>query len=76
MTCLIPNRFKKNGMAKMNKVSEICEIDMMIVEYFTTNESAYSGTFANSDKYTSPYILVSCNAAPKNIENKKNNAIL
>jgi glutathione S-transferase len=30
ITVLIPKRFRKNGMARMKSVSEICEIDMMI----------------------------------------------
>ena len=52
-------------MARINKVSEIWEMDIMIVEYFTTNESAYSGTFLKSSRNESPYIFVNCNAAPK-----------
>jgi len=39
ITFFIPNRYKKNGIARMNSVSEICEIDIIIVEYFTTNDS-------------------------------------
>ena len=30
ITALIPKRFRKNGMVRMNRVSLICEIDMMI----------------------------------------------
>ena len=30
ITALIPKRFRKKGMVRMNSVSEICEIDMMI----------------------------------------------
>ena len=43
ITSLIPKRFKKNGIAKINTVSDIWEIDMIIVEYLTTNESVYIG---------------------------------
>ena len=76
ITFLIPNLFRKKGIANMNHVSDIWEIDKMIVEYFITKESAYFGTFAKSDKNTSPYIFVNCNAAPKNMEKRKNKAIL
>src|SRR5688572_15643149 len=73
MTCLIPNRLRKNGMVKMNSVSDIWEIDIIIVEYFTTKDSGpYSGTFLKSSKKVSPYIFVSCKAAPKSIEKIKN----
>ena len=75
ITCLIPNRFRKNGMVRMNKVSDIWEIDIMMVEYFTTNESAYSGNRLKSSRKESPYMLVSCSAAPKNMEKIKNRAI-
>ena len=42
----------------------------------TDGDDLKSGAFENSDKYTSPYILVSCKAPPRNIENTKNKAIL
>ncbi len=38
----------------MNNVSETWEIDIIMVEYFTTKESAYFGKFSNSLKKTSP----------------------
>jgi len=41
MTFLIPKRLRKNGIVRINNVSDICEMDIIIVEYFTTNESAY-----------------------------------
>ena len=40
ITFFIPNRYKKNGMASIKSVSEIWEIDIIMVEYFTANESA------------------------------------
>ena len=50
---------------------------MMIVEYLTTKESGpYWGINLKSSKKESPYIFVSCKAAPKNMENIKNKAIL
>src|ERR1035437_1785463 len=67
MTILMPKRFRKNGIARINNVSDIYEIDIIMVEYFTTNESAYCGKFLKSSRYESPYIFVNCNAAPKNI---------
>jgi hypothetical protein len=39
ITVLIPKRLRKNGMVRMNSVSEICEIDMMIAGYFTASAS-------------------------------------
>src|SRR4026208_627096 len=76
ITFFIPNLFKKNGMVRMNSVSDICEIERMIVEYFTTNESLYSGTDSKPLRNESPYIFVNWSAAPSIIENKKNSAIL
>src|SRR5436190_7808666 len=77
ITFLIPNFFRKKGIVKINTVSDICEIDIIMVEYFTTKESGpYAGIFLKSSKNVSPYIFVNCNAAPNNIENKKNSAVL
>ena len=39
MTCLMPKRRRKNGMARMNSVSEICEMDMMMAGCFTVRVS-------------------------------------
>lgn len=54
ITCFIPNLLKKKGIARINNVSETCEIDMIIVEYSITKESAYFGKCLNSSKNTSP----------------------
>src|SRR5690606_25274707 len=51
-------------------------MDIIIVEYRTTKLSSYCGFFSKSERKVSPYILVSCNAAPRNIEKRKNTAIL
>ena len=75
ITILIPNLFRKNGMARINSVSDTWDIDIIIVEYLTTTESAYFGKFSNSVIKTSPNAFVNCNAAPKNIEKTKNKAI-
>ena len=40
ITVLMPKRFRKNGMVRMNSVSLICEIDMMMAGYFTASVSA------------------------------------
>ena len=76
ITCFIPYFRRKNGIARINAVSENCEIDIIKVDFLTTKLLAYSGNFPNSERKTSPYMLVNCNAAPKNIEKIKNNAIL
>ena len=76
ITFLIPNLLRKKGIARMNNVSDIWEIDNMMVDRFTTNESAYSGTFTKPERKESPYILVNCKAAPNIMEKIKNNAIL
>ena len=76
ITFLIPYRFKKNGIARINKVSDTCEIDIIIVDLSTTNDFAYSGKSPNSLKNKSPYAFVSCNAAPKNMAKMKKSAIL
>ena len=76
ITCFIPNRLKKNGIARMKRVSDICESEIRILLCFTAKLSAYSGTFAKSPKNGLPNMFVICNAAPKNIANKKNFAII
>src|SRR6185436_15979221 len=76
ITFLIPNLFRKKGMVRINTVSAIWEMDMMMVEYFITNEFAYSGTFLKSSRKVSPYMFVSCKAAPSSMEKKKNKATL
>src|SRR5690606_27798470 len=54
MTLRIPKRFKKKGIAKIKRVSEIWEMDIMMVERSTISESAYLGKKANSLRKTSP----------------------
>ena len=75
MTCLIPKCLRKKGMARINNVSDICEMDSRITECFTPKDSAYSGMLAKLPKKRSPYVLVICNAAPRSMENKKKIAI-
>jgi hypothetical protein len=50
----MPNFLKKNGIARINNVSEICEIDMMIAGYLTAVKSLYFSTFAKSCRKVSP----------------------
>lgn len=45
--CLILKCFKKNGIVRINKVLEICEIDIIIVEYFIIKEFVYFGKCLN-----------------------------
>ena len=75
ITRLIPKCFRKKGMARINNVSDICEMDSRITECFTPKDSAYSGILAKLPKKRSPYVLVICNAAPRSMENKKKIAI-
>ncbi|CAM5374668.1 hypothetical protein RLIN73S_07234 [Rhodanobacter lindaniclasticus] len=41
-------------MVRMNAVSENCEMEMMMVEYFTASRLAYSGTLTKSLRKASP----------------------
>ena len=43
ITFLMPKRRRKNGMSRMQNVSDICESDSRITECFTIAESAYCG---------------------------------
>src|SRR5690606_11904567 len=43
ITDLIPKRFIKKGMVRIKMVSDICEMDTIIVDDFTTRESAKAG---------------------------------
>ena len=54
MTRLIPKCLKKKGMAKINRVSDICEIDSRITECLTPKESANSGILAKLPRNASP----------------------
>lgn len=48
MTCLMPKRFMKKGMASMKRVSLICEMLIIMAGYLTANEFVYSGMDSNS----------------------------
>ena len=39
ITAFIPKRFRKKGMASINTISDTWDIESIIVEYLTTNES-------------------------------------
>ena len=54
ITDLIPKRRRKKGIARMNKVSDICEIDMMIAGYCTAILLLNSSTLSKSCKNVSP----------------------
>ena len=43
ITFLIPKRRRKNGISRMQNVSDICDSDSRITECFTMAESAYWG---------------------------------
>src|SRR5512133_1622953 len=76
ITFFIPNRRRKKGIVRMKRVSDICDIDIMIAGYLTATRSLYAGIFAKSWRNVSPYALVSCNEAPSNMAKMKNRAIL
>ena len=75
ITCLMPKCFRKNGIARINSVSDICDMDSRITECYTTKESANSGIPAKLPRNRSPYVLVICKAAPKSMEKRKKIAI-
>src|SRR5882762_1282362 len=76
ITVFIPNRRRKKGIARINKVSDTCEIDDKIFGCATVKEPAYFGSLAKPPRKARPNAFVICKAAPKNIENKKNTATL
>ena len=76
ITFLMPNFLRKNGMVRMNSVSEIWEMDMMMAGYLTASKSWNAGIFAKSCKKVSPYALVNCREAPSNMAKMKKTAIL
>ena len=43
ITFLMPNFFIQNGMRRMQRVSDACEIAMRALEFFTAKESTYAG---------------------------------
>src|SRR5574344_669447 len=76
ITFLMPNFFKKKGINKIHKVSEICDREISILECCTPKVSAYSFTEAKllMNGFAKP--LVICREAPNNIEKMKKIAIL
>src|SRR6478609_2634831 len=69
ITFLMPNLRRKNGIVRMNAVSEICDIDISRLGCFTPNESGYE--VPKSSRNGPPNALVICKAAPSNIANTK-----
>jgi hypothetical protein len=69
----MPNLRRKKGMVRMKSVSEIWEIESRRLECFTPNESG--SVVLKLSRNEPPNALVICNAAPKNIANKKKTSI-
>ena len=75
ITLLMPNFFRKNGIARIKSVSLICESESNMLGYFTTKLCSNSGIIPKPEMNGLPYALVSCSAAPSNIEKIKKTAI-
>ena len=80
MTRLMPNRLRKNGISRMQSVSEICESEIRIVECSTPKVPRYLAPWMPvSPKllmYPSAKALVICNDMPSSMEKMKKMAIL
>ena len=74
ITIFIPKRFKKNGIVKINTVSDICDNDINIFECFTANESGNPSVKLLKNSEAQAFDI--CSTTPKSIENIKNTAIL
>ena len=75
ITFLIPNRFKKNGMSKIQSVSEICEREISAVALLAPHEPVYPSNALNPVINGPAKPLVICSDIPNNMENKKKIAI-
>ena len=62
-------------MVRMNRVSEICEIDMMIDACCTMKLLANIGSLSKLCRKVLPNMLVICSSAPSSIEKMKKIAI-
>src|SRR5580658_10447168 len=71
MTRLIPKRRRKNGMVRMNSVSEIWDMEISSTEWRTTNDRAYCGNLAKSLRKGDAKALLICRANPSNKEKRK-----
>src|SRR5476651_1184680 len=72
ITYLMPNLRRKKGMVRINNVSDVCEIANMLNGNFTAHVFWKAVIFLKSLRKSPPYIFVSCNAAPRNMEKAKN----
>ena len=75
ITFLIPNFFKKKGIKRMHKVSDICEMDDKNTLFFTAKALAYSGDWPKASKKGVQKPLVTCRHMPKRNEKMKNTAM-
>ena len=75
MTFLIPKRFRKNGISRIQTASQIWEIETSIVLCFTAKVSTNSGAAEKLPRNGVAKPLVICRLTPRNIQKMKNKAI-
>ena len=75
MTILMPKRFRKKGMSRMQKASLICEILVRSVALLAAKVSANSGTPLKLVRKGPAKPLVTCRHMPNSAEKMKNSAI-
>ena len=73
ITFLMPKRCRKNGIARMKSVSEICEIDSSRFGCSTPKVPGYA--VLKSSRNAPPKAFVICSAAPSIIAKMKNTSI-
>ena len=75
ITTLMPKRFRKKGIMRMQQASLICEMEVSMVALLAAKESAYSGTPLKLVRKGPAKPLVTCRHMPSNAEKMKNRAI-
>ena len=75
MTFLMPKRFRKKGISRMQSVSETCDSEISALAWLAPNVDAYSGILRNDVMNGLANPLVICNETPSNMEKMKNKAI-
>ena len=75
ITTFIPKRFMKNGINRMQRVSDIWLMEISAFALLAPQVLAYSGLFAKDEMKVLAYPFVICRAAPRSIEKMKKMAI-